>query len=95
VSAATAPRTAPTGGAAVTVLPCVRLVLADALNWMTERDERSVHAIVTDPPYGLREYDEDDHDKLREGRGGIWRIPPVFDCMQRSALPRFTVLIAK
>lgn len=94
MSATTTPRTAPTGAAA-TVLPRIRLVLADALNWMTERDECSVHAIVTDPPYGLREYDEDDHDKLREGRGGIWRIPPAFDGTQRSPLPRFTVLTAK
>src|SRR5206468_10095284 len=30
--------------------------------------------------------------KLRAGRGGVWRIPPSFDGCKRSPLPRFTVL---
>ena len=69
--------------------------MADALQWMAERDENSVHAIVTDPPYGLIEFDERDHVKLRKGKGGVWRIPPSFDGSQRSPLPRFTVLTPK
>lgn len=79
----------------VEILPGVRLVLADALRWMTDRDENSVHAIVTDPPYGLKEYEDEDHAKLRKGRGGVWRIPPSFDGAQRNPLPRFTVLSPK
>jgi DNA modification methylase len=51
-----------------------------------------VHAIVTDPPYGLREYTDDEKEKLRNGRGGVWRIPPSFDGCKRSPVPRFTVL---
>lgn len=73
----------------------VTLIMCDALQWMSERDENSVHAIVTDPPYGLVEYEDKDHSKMREGKGGIWRIPPSFDGAQRSPLPRFSVLTAK
>jgi len=29
---------------------------------------------------------------IRDGKGGIWRIPPAFDGTKRSPLPRFTVL---
>jgi site-specific DNA-methyltransferase (adenine-specific) len=52
----------------------------------------SIHAVVTDPPYGLVEYSEREQAKLRIGRGGLWRIPPSFDGNRRSPLPRFTVL---
>lgn len=75
--------------------PGIELVLADALQWMAERDENSVHAVVTDPPYGLIEFDDHEHEKLRKGRGGVWRIPPSFDGSKRSPLPRFTVLTPK
>ena len=68
------------------------LHLADCLDWMSTRPENSVHAIVTDPPYGLREYSAVEKRKLRAGRGGVWRIPPAFDGFQRSPVPRFTVL---
>jgi site-specific DNA-methyltransferase (adenine-specific) len=59
---------------------------------MDAQPECSVHAIVTDPPYGLREYTTDEKRKLRNGRGGVWRIPPSFDGCQRNPVPRFTVL---
>jgi DNA modification methylase len=68
------------------------LYLAHCLDWMAERAENSIQAIVTDPPYGLREYTPAEKQKLRAGRGGIWRIPPSFDGCERSPLPRFTVL---
>src|SRR6266446_113564 len=66
--------------------------LADAFTWLQAREENSIHAIVTDPPYGLKEYTEIEKTKLRNGRGGVWRIPPSFDGCKRSPLPRFTVL---
>lgn len=78
-----------------TPAPGVQLIFADALQWMAERAENSVHAIVTDPPYGLIEFDNKEHEKLRAGKGGVWRIPPSFDGSQRSPLPRFTVLTPK
>lgn len=64
----------------------------DCLSWMEKREERSIHAIVTDPPYGLKEYTSIEKEKLRNGHGGVWRIPPSFDGCKRRPLPRFTVL---
>jgi len=61
---------------------------------MAEREPNSIHAIVTDPPYGLKEYTDIEMRKLRIGRGGVWRIPPTFDGVKRGPLPRFTVLDA-
>ena len=68
------------------------LFRGDCLPWLAARAERSVQAVVTDPPYGLVEYTGKEQAKLRAGRGGIWRIPPSFDGHQRAPLPRFTVL---
>jgi site-specific DNA-methyltransferase (adenine-specific) len=70
----------------------VTYVLDDAVRWLAELPPNSIHAIVTDPPYGVIEYEEKDHKKLRSGRGGVWRIPPSFDGATRQPLPRFTVL---
>src|SRR5262245_51155903 len=56
-----------------------QLYAGDCLAWMAIREPNSIHAIVTDPPYGLREYTEPEKEKLRRGRGGVWRIPPSFD----------------
>lgn len=64
----------------------------DCFDWLASRAAGSVHAIVTDPPYGLKEYTHSEKEKLRVGRGGVWRIPPSFDGCQRRPLPRFTVL---
>jgi site-specific DNA-methyltransferase (adenine-specific) len=68
------------------------LVHDDCLAWMARQPERSVHAVVTDPPYGLREFSETEKDKLRRGRGGVWRIPPTLDGCRRRPVPRFTTL---
>lgn len=67
-------------------------VLTDILKWLPDLPANSVHAVVTDPPYGMVEYDEKNQAKLRKGRGGIWRIPPSFDGAKRRPVPRFTVL---
>ena len=69
-------------------------MLADCLEWLRERAPASIHAVVTDPPYGLVEYSAREQAKLRAGRGGVWRIPPSFDGHKRSPLPRFTTLTA-
>ena len=69
-----------------------RLVHQDCNAWLETQAPNSIHAVVTDPPYGLVEYSDSEQDKLRQGRGGIWRIPPSFDGSQRAPLPRFTVL---
>ncbi|MFW2448814.1 MAG: DNA methyltransferase [Qipengyuania pacifica] len=67
----------------------------DCMAWLRQADENSVEAVLTDPPYGLVEYTELEKQKLREGKGGVWRIPPSFDGSKRSPLPRFTTLTAK
>jgi site-specific DNA-methyltransferase (adenine-specific) len=66
--------------------------LADAFQWLARQEKSSLHAVVTDPPYGLVEYQPDELAKMRRGRGGVWRIPPSFDGAKRRPLPRFTVL---
>lgn len=68
------------------------LVNADCVEWLREQPDNSVHAMVTDPPYGVKEYTPAETAKLRKGRGGVWRIPPSFDGAKRAPVPRFTVL---
>src|SRR2546421_9086993 len=72
-----------------------RIVHADCFEWLSRIPANSLHAIVTDPPYGVKEYDFDQLEKRTNGRGGLWRIPPAFDGHARSPLPRFTALNAK
>lgn len=72
-----------------------RILHADCFEWLGRIPENSLHAIITDPPYGVKEYDFDQIDKRANGNGGIWRIPPSFDGHTRQPLPRFTALNAK
>lgn len=67
---------------------------ADAFEWLANTERCSIHAVVTDPPYGLVEYTPRQLEKMKNGQGGVWRIPPSFDGCQRRPLPRFTVLTA-
>ena len=68
------------------------LCRCDCMDWLSLRASNSVHAVVTDPPYGMFEYSQEQQKKLRDGKGGVWRIPPSFDGSKRAPLPRFTVL---
>jgi DNA modification methylase len=68
------------------------LIHGDCFDWLAKAPTNSIEAVVTDPPYGLVEYSEAEQEKLRKGRGGVWRIPPSFDGNKRAPLPRFTVL---
>ncbi len=68
------------------------IVHADCFEWLQRIPEESLHAVVTDPPYGVKEYELDQIEKRTAGKGGIWRIPPAFDGNTRSPLPRFTAL---
>lgn len=70
----------------------IELVEDDCFSWLAKRRPSTVHAIVTDPPYGLKEYTPGEKAKLRRGKGGVWRIPPTLDGCVRRPLPRFTVL---
>jgi DNA modification methylase len=64
----------------------------DAFPWLQSAPHSSIHAVVTDPPYGLVEYTPEHLEKRKNGKGGVWRIPPAFDGCVRMPLPRFTVL---
>lgn len=64
----------------------------DAFEWLASAPMNSIEAVVTDPPYGLVEYTEKELIKRKNGKGGIWRLPPAFDGSKRMPLPRFTVL---
>ena len=69
-----------------------KLLQADCFDWIAKQESNTIHAVVTDPPYGLHEYTPEQQTKLRKGKGGVWRIPPSFDGHTRSPLPRFTTL---
>lgn len=50
---------------------------ANAFDWLADQPDHSIHAVVTDPPYGLQEYTAKEQAKLRSGRGafGAYRPP--------------------
>lgn len=73
-------------------LQSYELVEGDCFAWLAARMPESIHAVVTDPPYGLKEYTEEEKHKLRKGRGGVWRMPPALDGCRRRPVPRFTIL---
>lgn len=74
--------------------PRVALVEADAFAWMAAAPEGCVQAIVTDPPYGLDDFEPIELAKMDAGSGGLWRIPPTLGGVTRRPVPRFTVLTA-
>ena len=65
---------------------------ADCFDWLRACPPQTIHAVCTDPPYGLIEFSEKELSKLRNGRGGVWRLPPTIGGHKRDPLPRFTVL---
>jgi len=71
------------------------IIHADCMEWLSRLPKNSIQSIVTDPPYGFREYEVSELKKRAAGNGGIWRIPPSFDGNTRAPLPRFTALDQK
>src|SRR5712691_9893870 len=74
------------------VKPSYKLYNVNAFEWLRGRRPQSIHAVVTDPPFGLVEYEPTELKKMRNGTGGIWRLPNSFDGNVRRPTPRFTVL---
>ena len=68
------------------------LHFGDAREWLSKAEPASIHAVVTDPPFGLVEYTPEHLEKRRNGNGGIWRLPRKHDGNHRQPVPRFTVL---
>jgi DNA modification methylase len=64
---------------------------ADAFTWLEARPARTVHAVVTDPPYGVAEYLPAELVRKKQGKG-LWRLPHAYDGYKRTSMPRFTVL---
>jgi hypothetical protein len=63
-----------------------RIYNCDAFDWLDAAEPLSIQAVVTDPPYGLIEYSDEQLHKRKTGKGGVWRIPPSFDGHQRANL---------
>lgn len=74
-------------------LDSITLIHADCFAWLRQLPPNSIHAVVTDPPYGVKEYELEQLAKKENGKGGTWRLPPAFDGnSNRAPLPRFTAL---
>jgi DNA modification methylase len=50
-----------------------RILHADCFEWLSRVPENTIHAIVTDPPYGVKEYEFDQIEKRENGNGGLVR----------------------
>jgi DNA modification methylase len=68
-----------------------RLICADCFTWLDRQPDHSFHAVITDPPFAVVEFEEAQLEKRANGSGGVWRIPPRIGGHERSPLPRFTV----
>jgi len=68
---------------------------ANCFEWLREQPPNSIHAVCTDPPYGVVEFLPHEVEKLRARKGGVWRIPPRIGGSLRAPLPRFTTLSAE
>lgn len=64
----------------------------DCFKWLEKQPPASIHGVCTDPPFGIVEFLPHEIAKLRNGRGGVWRLPPTIGGSQRAPLPRFTTL---
>jgi len=76
------------------------MVHANCLHWLDKRAPNSIHAVVTDPPFG-KEYSDEQQQKLATVRGGEFGTNGVWGFYgndgggpgsTRIPLPRFTVL---
>jgi DNA modification methylase len=64
----------------------------NCFEWLREQKDNSLHAVCTDPPFGIVEFLPHEMTKMRAGRGGVWRLPPTIGGSVRAPLPRFTTL---
>jgi len=53
-----------------------QIVRTEAFEWLRQAKRSSVHAVVTDPPYGLIEYSDPELQKMKNGHGGICAFLP-------------------
>lgn len=69
-----------------------QVIQTDCVQWLRHCTPNSFHAVITDPPFALKEFEDIELEKRAAGRGGVWRIPPSFDGHQHAPMPRFTIL---
>lgn len=79
----------------ISTTPYIKAIYGNCFDVLKNFEDNSIHAVVTDPPYGVKEYKSEELKKKNSGNGGIWRFPPAFDGHQRAPMPRFTALNAK
>ncbi len=75
--------------------PFTQIIFGNSFDILKNFPSNSIDAIVTDPPYGVKEYTPEELARRTQGGTGIWRLPPSFDGHTRSPLPRFTALTKK
>ena len=73
-------------------MPHYELHHANCFDWLCEQPIKSIQGVCTDPPFGIVEFLPHEMAKMRNGRGGVWRLPPSIGGSQRAPLPRFTTL---
>ena len=71
------------------------LHLSDCLDWMESRKENSIHAIVTDPPYGLREYSAKEKLKLMSSESQRSEDRSHEGSMHRLHFAKLTMVMGK
>ncbi len=64
-------------------------------DWLRDQPANSIEGVCTDPPFGIVEFLPHEMEKLRKGKGGVWRLPPTIGGSKRAPLPRFTTLNEK
>jgi site-specific DNA-methyltransferase (adenine-specific) len=67
----------------------------NCFDWLSEQAKNSIEGVCSDPPFGIIEFLPHEMEKLRNGKGGVWRLPPTIGGSKRAPLPRFTILSAK
>ena len=64
----------------------------NCFDWLKKQAANSIEAVCTDPPFGIVEFLPHEIEKMRRGKGGVWRLPPSIGGSKRAPLPRFTTL---
>ena len=64
----------------------------NCFDWLRTQPINSIQGVCTDPPFGIVEFLPHEMEKMRKGKGGVWRLPPTIGGSQRMPLPRFTTL---
>lgn len=73
----------------------IELHQQSCFDWIKEQPPNSIEGVCTDPPFGIVEFLPHEMEKMRKGKGGVWRLPPTIGGSKRSPLPRFTTLTEK